>query len=459
MEGFNPSACQIEEAIIKKPNGDTKIITALIAKFAFSQSIENISYSGMLEIYDGVGVLENFGLRGEEELAIVVRCMDFNTVLKLRTQLYKIDNLNRSADGGSLSYTIHFISQTSYKAELQKITEAFRDKTGGQIAENIFKRYYSKIEKVNPKNDLLGEKLPTDFKAKKFKILADKGRRFYSQGSDGNLQLIIPNYRPSKALQFVAGKSFSQQSASNSYRFFENFDGYHFVTDEFLMEKAANNPEQILDLYYFPIVSKNPMEGFDQTKVIESMTQLKRVHTGDDLYSGGYANKVVEIDLLQHKVDFRTFNYLDNVNYFTGAGKSALKDDVHSEDFIKETFTEKNARQFMVFRDYSGPGHIETEAKDRIVRGDQFYSEIVSNRVAYNHHLNSSKVAATIKGRLDIQAGHVVAVIMPEISISDDKTKLNKQMGGRYLVHSVTQTVKDNTLTTQLTLIKYGNTQ
>ena len=459
MEGFNPSACQIEEAIIRKPNGDTKNITALIAKFALSQSIENISYRGMLEIYDGVGVLENFGLRGEEELAIVVKCMDFNTVLKLRTQLYKIDNLNRSDDGGSLSYTLHFISQTSYKAELQKITEAFRDKTGGQIAEDIFKRYYSKIEKVNPRNDILSEKLPTDFKAKKFKILSDKGRRFYSQGSDGNLQLIIPNYRPSKALQFVAGKSFSQQSVSNSYRFFENFDGYHFVTDEFLMEKAASNPEQILDLYYFPIVSKNPIEGFDQAKVVESMTQLKRVHTGDDLYSGGYANKVVEIDLLQHKVDFRTFNYLDNVNYFTGAGKSALKDDAHSEDFIKKTFTEKNARQFMVFRDYSGPGHIETEAKDRIVRGDQFYSEIVSNRIAYNHHLNSSKVSATLKGRLDIQAGNVVAVILPEVSISDDKTKLNKQMGGKYLVHTVTHTVDENVLTTQLTLIKYGNTQ
>ena len=459
MEGFNPAACQIEEAIIKKPNGDTKNITALIAEFSFNQSIESISYKGQLQILDGVGVLENFGLFGEEEIAIVVKALGFNTVLKLKTQLYKIDNINRSDDGGSLSYTIHFISQTSYKAELQKITEAFRDKTGGQIAEDIFKRYYSKIEKVNPRNDILSEKLPSDFKAKKFKILSDKGRRFYSQGSDGNLQLIIPNYRPSKALQFVAGKSFSQQSVSNSYRFFENFDGYHFVTDEFLMEKAASNPEQILDLYYFPIVSKNPIEGFDQAKVVESMTQLKRVHTGDDLYSGGYANKVVEIDLLQHKVDFRTFNYLDNVNYFTGAGKSALKDDVHSEDFIKETFTEKNARQFMVFRDYSGPGHIETEAKDRIVRGDQFYSEIVSNRIAYNHHLNSSKVSATLKGRLDIQAGNVEAVILPEVSISDDKTKLNKQMGGKYLVHTVTHTVDENVLTTQLTLIKYGNTQ
>jgi hypothetical protein len=459
MEGFNPSACQIEEAIIRKPNGDTKNITALIAEFGFSQSIESISYKGQLQIYDGVGVLENFGLFGEEELAIVVKAFGLNTVVELKTQLYKIDNINRSDDGGSLTYTLHFISQTSYKAELHKITEAFRDKTGGQIATDIFKRYYSKIEKVNPKDDLLGETLPADFKAKKFKILSDKGRRFYSQGSDGNLQLIIPNYRPSKALEFVAGKSFSKQSASNSYRFFENFDGYHFVTDEFLMEKAKENSQQIKDLYYFPVVSKNPIEAFDQIKNLESISQMRRVNTGEDLYSGGYANKVVEIDLLQHKVDFRTFNYLDNVNYFTGAGKSALKDDVHSEDFIKETFTEKNARQFMVFRDYSGPGHIETPAKDRIVRGDQFYSEIVSNRVAYNHHLNSSKVAATIKGRLDIQAGHVVAVIMPEVSISDDKNKLNKQMGGRYLVHTATQTVKDNTLTTQLTLIKYGNTQ
>ncbi len=458
-KGFNPSACQIDEAIIRKPNGDTKNITALIAKFGFTQSIENVSYSGILEIYDGVGVLENFGLRGEEELAIIVRCMDFNTVLKLKTQLYKIDGISRSADGGSLSYTIHFISQTSYKAELQKITEAFRDKTGGQIAQDIFKRYYSKIQEVNPKDDIKSEKLPADFKAKKFKITADKGRRLYTQGSDGNLQLIVPNYRPSKALQFVANKSFSKQSASNSYRFFETFNGYHFVTDEFLMEKAASNPAQVADLYYFPIVSKNPIEGFDQTKIIENMTQLKRVHTGEDLYSGGYANKVVEIDFLQHKVDFRTFKYSDNADYFTGAGKAALKDDVHTEEFIKETFTEKNARQFMVFRDYSSPGHIETPAKDRIVRGDQFYSEIVSNRIAYNHHLNSSKVSATIKGRLDIEAGNVVAVMLPEISISDDRNLLNKQLGGKYLVHTVTHTVEENVLTTGMTLIKYGNTQ
>jgi hypothetical protein len=189
------------------------------------------------------------------------------------------------------------------------------------------------------------------------------------------------------------------------------------------------------------------------------MTQLKRVHTGEDLYSGGYTNKVVEIDLLQHKVDFRTFKYSDNTDYFTGSGKAALKDDVHTEEFIKETFTEKNARQFMVFRDYSGPGHIETPAKDRIVRGDQFYSEIVSNRVAYSHHLNSSKVSATIKGRLDIEAGNVVAVMLPEISISDDRTRLNKQLGGKYLVHTVTHTVEENVLTTNMTLIKYGNTQ
>ncbi len=42
-KGFNPSTCQIDEAIIIKPNGDTKDITALIAEFGFNQSIESIT--------------------------------------------------------------------------------------------------------------------------------------------------------------------------------------------------------------------------------------------------------------------------------------------------------------------------------------------------------------------------------------------------------------------------------
>ena len=454
MAEFNPTHCIIENATITNAAGDTKNITGVIGEFSFVQSIDSIAFSGQLIILDGVGLLENFGLRGEEELNLLVHSYDFGTKVRLKAQIYRIDGVQRSEDGGSLFYTLHFISKTSYKADLRKVTEAYSQKSAGYIAEQVFKKNYSELEVLSKDYD--GIDLPSDFSSKRFKLKSDPERTFTLQKTYGDLHLTIPTFRPANAMEFIAKKSYSKESLSNSFRFFENFDGYHFVTDEFLFEKARNNPGTVHTLYYFPVVDKTVNDIEVQRRTIESYTNARRAHTGSDLYNGAYVNKAIEIDLLQHKVNFKTFNYLKDAKYFSGQGKAALIDDVHTEDFIKETFTENNAKQFMVYRDYSGPEHIHPNPPLKpSVRGDQFYSEIKANRAAYSQHVNSNMVEMGLKGGLRIQAGDCVNLVMPDINIGSDR-QVNDYTAGTYLVTKASHHVKEGVLTTMLSAIKYG---
>jgi len=451
---FSPTQCIIESAIITNQAGDTKDITGIIGGFSFLQSINRIAYTGVLECLDGVGVLENFGIRGEERLQIIVKAFDFNTSLRLSAQIYRVDGVTRSDDGGSLKYNLHFLSRTTYNADLRKVTEAYRQKPASYIAEQLFKKNYSELEPLSKNYD--NEELPADFKSKKFKLKSDPERKFYVQGTYGDLQLTIPTFRPSRALQFVAEKAYSKESLSNSFRFFENFDGYHFVTDEFLLELARANEKTIHDLYYFPVVDKSVQSADVQRRSIEEYTQTRRAHTGQDLYLGGYVNKAVEIDLLQHKVNFKTFDYAKDASYFTGRGKAALIDDVHTEDFISNTFLESNAKQFMVFRDYSGPEHIQPEPPLLpSVKADQYYAEIRANRTAYRVHAESNTVELGLKGRLDIQAGHCINLTLPNFNVGRDK-KENEYQTGTYLVKEIAHNVKEGQLSTKITAIKYG---
>lgn len=454
-ETFNPSFARVEEAIVKNVFGETKNITGLIGRFTLATSIEKANWTGTISCYDSVGLLENWGLYGEEELDIFLKAYDFGTELRLKAQIYRIDSVAQTEDGSGLTYDLYFISKTSYKADLKKITQGFNDVSGGEISKRLFKKAFSEIDKVNPRSDPDNEKMPAAFTVEKFRVKSDPERYFYNQKTEGNLQLVIPNYRPAKAMKFVASKSYSKESFSNSYRFFENFDGYYFVTDEWLLERARANPTSIEKLYYFPIAPREAKNIEIQRAQIDSFLNSRRAHTGEDLYSGTYVNKVVEIDFVQHKINHRVFNYVKDAKYYSGQGKVTLVDDAHTKKFIDDTFLESNARQFMVFRDYSSPGHVEPITK-RSVRGDQYYAEIAANRTAYNRHLNSSAVEITTKGKLYLQAGSVIEIVLPEANAADT-VEPNKQLAGNYLVHSVSHIFEDDQLKTSAKIIKYGH--
>lgn len=418
-KNFHPSRCSIERAELIPLSGEKKDITALISEFSITQSLDKTALYAVFQVYDGVGILEEMPVRGEETFDVEIKCFDLETVVNLNLHVYKVDGIVTSEPNDAVLYTLHTITKTSYQSSLKRITKAYRDQHAHTIAKDIFKIGYG-------------------------------SGNFEVQDTEGTLRMIIPKYTPSEALRWLTMKSFSQESKSCSYRFFENFDGYFFVSDEYLARKARAG--EVKELNYSATVTLDPTDPDSQIKQIEHLQSDRRINVGEELQRGSYFSSVMEIDVNNHTAKRFNYDYVKELaKYVSTAGDAVkLSQDTHSEDFIKSTFNEQNAKQFMLYRDFD-----DTEGgRGPIVRGEQYYKEIIQNRNSYDLHLNATQVMAKLKGRLDIKAGDFVKVNARKFNI-DGKVEINEQLSGEYMVFSSTHAMSESLLDTTLTLIKY----
>ena len=77
-------------------------------------------------------------------------------------------------------------------------------------------------------------------------------------------------------------------------------------------------------------------------------------------------------------------------------------------------------------------------------------------RLIWDHHIKNNAVGIQLKGRLDIEPGHMIKVLVPEMKVEEDKKKkLSEQYGGNYFVQAVSHIIQDDVLNTSMTLYKF----
>lgn len=448
---YNPSRASITKAQLfsyfaddnNDENGEN--IIPFITGVSFVQSMGASGFRGSIEITNYTGLVNR--VRGEEKLILHLKGFDYDTEVKLKLQIYKITGVQPTKNLDGASFIMQFVSNFTYEASKLSVTEPFEDKKASYIAKKIFRKYYRDFTEDT---STLDEQLP--FNTSRHKVAAFK--KAYFQDTEGQFRVVIPNYTPGETMDFLCKKSYSTQTPSSMFRFFETFRNFYFVTDEFLITKAIKNPKQIIEMVYNPYTSRDIQDPLEQINAIESFSNPSRVDTVVDMYSGGYKNIVGQIDLGRRDYTEKVFSYKDDGIYYNMKGNQMeIADSIHTEQFMDETFTEDNAPQFMVFRDYRKPG----DPQSRVVRGDQYYAEIASRRVIWNHHISTQTVTIDFKGRLDIEPGMVINVSSPaEFTVDEDeKKKIGTQYGGNYLVYSISHSLKEEILSTSATLYKF----
>ena len=426
METFNPGYCTIESAIIANASGESETITGLIGRFDIQQSLAASTFSGSLDILDGIGLLSSLPIRGEESLKIKLKSHDLQTELSLDLQVIEISNVSiQKESGDQYAYTLGFISKTSWGAVRESVITAFRNKPASYCAKTIFKDYFAKN---------LGS------------------RKFNYETSHGDMRIIIPDYNPIQAMNFLCAKAFTNKSASSSYRFFETVYGYSWVTDEWLLENAQKN--EIKKLKYSPVVDRNPTSGPTIIETLIEFETANHVNTLKDMNAGAYRNTVMEIDLTTHKKRTFDYDYLRKKKNYKGmqgqvGGISGMK---HTESFIKKTFTEDNAPQYIVYRDWSPIGM--EQKPGQVPRDDQHMTEVIQNRTAYNYHLRENMCSGEIRGRLDIHPGEVVnlSILEPDAALEG---KQNKRLSGLYLIYRTAHNINGTDLVTSIDMVKF----
>jgi hypothetical protein len=424
----------------------------VVTEINFSQSMNSPAFTGSIKVQDNIGNLEKYPLRGEERLEIEITSNDTNTKKKLNLQVYRIDNVKINDANDGVSYYLHFVSKTSFDASKRRVIEPIRNNSINQAARDIFSKYFARLKNNNA--------IDLPFGGQSYTV-GDTERKFILQPTQDLFKGIIPNYTPADAMHFLSTRAYIRDAGftSCSYRFFETLDDYYFVSDDYLIAYAIRRDEQIT-LNYFPQVSKDTTDMQQQVSSIERLEYPVRVDSNLDLRSGGYANKVTEINFMRREYKVKYFNYFghDLINsydisgseYIDSTGEKHTADSyIHTEEYARATFNRENAKQFLLFRDYGELGDIAGP-----LRGEQYMSEIAARRVSYQHHLQATSLAATLKGRLDIRPGNVIKLNIMELTASSER-KINPQLSGNYLVHSTNHSIINEELTTNLNIMKY----
>lgn len=453
MADFNPSYA-IAKVEIESFNGDQLLdLSGITTQFELSQSINSDSWSGMIKCVDSTGMLENntFKLRGEETLTLTLETYDLKLEepIELKCHVLSVTDVVPTENLTGLAFQLNFISKLSYEAGKRRVRESFKDMKASECARTVFQKYYSKLSASGSSTIKRREELPFD--SKKFEIRNSKGRHFYLQPSEGRMRAVMPSLTPSDAMNFLSQRSFSKNSPSCSYRFFETINGFFYVTDEFLVKRGMDNTRDVEVFAFNAMNSQDPNDGTEiQTNTLTSFTQGQRVDTASDLVGGAYRNKVYEVDFTRRRVNVTNYDYVKDVDYIDMSGKKAtVRTSPHTEEFINETFTEENARRFLVFKDYY-------DEDGETLRADQHFKEILVNRTVYGAHLGRTVVQASLVGRLDITPGKLISVKVPKFTIEQSpEDPYNQQLSGNYLVLSTSHQLKNDIMNTNIVLAKY----
>jgi hypothetical protein len=437
---FNPSTFTIESAVITGASGGSQDIANIIVGWEIMQSMDMVAYDGMLEIEDTIGVLGDFPLRSEETLDLSITCHDIGTNVELKAHVYKITDIVPIESNNGVLYRIHFVSLLTYEASKRRITKSYRD-TPQEIARQVFDTYFSRLGNgISTDRDPRSRgarQLP--FGTLRYPVTNENNRSFYIQTTGNRLKTCIPYFTPTETMRFLASRSYAgNDSPSQTFRFFETLENFYFVTDEFFIKEIEEN--RVLDFFYGPAASIDPAKPYDQINRIEDLRILnKGIDVATDIFSGSYRTTVTEIDFIRGKLNYLKFDYSTDARYIDMSGNPRnLSDNPHTPEFRRSTFTEENARQFLVFKDYSGAGDLPT-----ILSPDSYGPSIIANRVSYYHHLNNTMIQASFKGRLDVRPGHIVNLDIKNLS-SNSGAVLNDHLSGRYLVKSITHTVSNS---------------
>ena len=451
-ENFNPSACTITKALIKTFDGSEQrdISVNFIGAFEINQSMDMVAYDGYISVLDTSGILENLPIRGEETLELEVISHDLDTKIRIRAVIHAVTEVQPTSSGNGLSYKLHFISDSSFKASTLFVTSAHKSSIS-EIARKLFEDNYASLNggvTTDPKD--IRRTLP--YQTYRYPLQNQYSERnLYIQNAPGIQNLIIPRLMSSEAMLFIASRGYSAETPSQTYRFFETLEDFYFCTDEYFLKNVR--PQDELQLYYSPVADFTPQAREQQINRIDTMRIISRgINSSDDMYSGSYKSEVTELDFIRRVKSTIKFNY-DDANFadMTGSKKSgSQRNQPHTQEYKDQIFSYNNSKKMMIFRNYARPGDVLPNS----LNNDLHLSEIAQNRVSYYHHLNKVVISAGLKGRLDIRPGQVINLIIKKFSGVESNVEEN-QISGRYLVKSTTHTMNEGVLSTGLILVKF----
>jgi hypothetical protein len=416
-------------------------IKLLIYSWTITESMNDGFMHGMIDLLDGVGLFYNFlddGLRGEEEIEITY--IDYFE--QRRTHkffVYSVSAISpiNPSNETALSYQLYFVSKNKFYTDRFKIRKSYTDGLVSDYVEAMWNQYW--IE-----NDDSGELAADD-------IVIER--------TEGPQSLIIPNYRPEQAMHMMARKAFSAQNPTQTFRFFQNRDKYHFVTHEYLTSPQFREDNDKITQTFAHVQNPDQTTAGQDFKMANYITIKfgNHINTIQDMVEGAYYRSTTELDFMNRTSLITEYRYLDDYENYTlpdsadpNTPKTRSK---HTKEFVDKHFTD--FIDTLVLKDYPAIG---AERGNEYVRPHTYYNQIYNKKPVNFYHHNNEKTEMTIYGRNSLVAGDIIAIeILKMIGDLDGSPReIDLERSGNYLIESIENVFQEDMYYQKLVMSKSG---
>ncbi len=444
MSSNRPGAFKIHQLTIVNPDKESINISPITTDVKIYEGIQQQFVKGKLTVVDGIQMLKNYKLVGQESLTIEVSSA--NSKFRKVFRIYAIDNLVGDDVKKAQTYRIMFCDPKMITCKTTRLSKTLRGSYSSMLLTVLQEDANFKFQRdPNETTDYWEETEPT------------------------NLQIICPNWTVEKFIDVCVNNS-SRKSKDNSYKqnmfFYQTMNGGFRFTSFDTMVKDLEEP------VVFDMSSRNDKENDnfndDSPNVgtateILGMIQPSRADMLSAYTEGAIASRQITYDPVRkleedniykitdsfesekqnHISNFPLLN-TDDEEVFYGAKKGLLGRTRLSEEFVDLKPTDK----FESYQVYSiNPTNaFSDEAKLIDTNSDSTKTQQLGiekrdtgdlERTAMLSNFNQNSLLATIPFRTDINCGTCVRLRFPPFGPQENKNDRDQLQDDRYLIAKV----------------------
>lgn len=389
---------------------------------------ENINSSivnGSIQIIDGIGMYSDLGIHGNEYLYITFSRPGETSAGERYTKAFRIykSSFKKPADKSQIqTYVLYFCSEEGVFSNQQTISRAFQ---GGNAAEYVYNicRYDLKVrqQKVDPNN---------------------------FENSYGSNSFTLTRYKPFDAIQYLASRSYNANEST--FVFFENKDGFNFLSLEKLFDR-----NQITTLKYSTAkyTSDQATAAFENANDMYDFTFDSAFNVFDRTQKGAFSSRLFTLDLVRQKYTRNDYSVLNAMN------KNIMMDGYFP---FNDT---KNRNNRALYEEYESNIKFWLTNKERtnapyfvnngIRSNDTYIEQTIQQRNMQLSLLDNTKIRCVVPGNPNYSAGYLLEFEMPAFTPNG----LNERVSdpyytGKYLITAVRHVIVPGSLQTVLELSK-----
>lgn len=233
----SPNSYRIESITITNNEGNSYEVSNLMQSFQITESIYQMFITGSMTFTDSMNIFNKIGFTGQEYIRIHIGGIQgYESIVPHEQridQVFRIFNVSnhvRSIENPVLQiYRVEFCSPLLYLARTQRISQAFRGKTGDILNKICFDKLNFQEKPIKK----TGQAKRTEPRVKGGQALGNFFSVFESGVGDVN-GMIIPNWSVFKTLRWLRDNtSDNTEEWGDSYYFYQTcMDGFKFHSIE-----------------------------------------------------------------------------------------------------------------------------------------------------------------------------------------------------------------------------------